>query len=98
LLEAEYAHSIDHRTRRKIVDKAGLGALPLLQYPGSRVEVAGETNISSAYYLASRVLYSRICQDSGTQPDYFDAHHRYASALPFCGEFGPVRMLCLKKR
>jgi SAM-dependent methyltransferase len=70
----------------------------LLQHLGSRVEVTEEINISSAYYLASRVLYSRICRDSGTQPDYFDAHHRYASALPFCGEFGPVRMLCLRKK
>ena len=70
----------------------------LLKHLGKRIEVVEEINISSAYYLASRVLYSRICQDNKTLPDYFDAHHRYASALPFCGEFGPIRMLCLKKR
>ena len=56
-----------------------------------------ELNISSTYYMMSRIVYSRICADSGLQPDYFDAHHRYAANLPFAGEFGPVRLLVLRK-
>lgn len=56
-----------------------------------------EINISSTYYLASRVIYSRICQDRAVEPNYLDEHHRHASLLPFCGEYGPVRMLCLRK-
>jgi SAM-dependent methyltransferase len=70
----------------------------LLEFLEDAFEVVEETNISSAYYLASRVIYSRICQDASVDPNYLDAHHRYASSLPFCGEFGPVRMLCLKKK
>ena len=62
-----------------------------------KFEIAEETNISSAYYLVSRVVYSKLCDDQGVKPDYFDAHHRYAAALPFSGEYGPVRMLCLRK-
>lgn len=57
-----------------------------------------EINISSAYYMVSRVVYSRICADSGIQPDYFSDHHRYAAQLPFLGEFGPLRLLVLKKK
>jgi SAM-dependent methyltransferase len=60
--------------------------------------VKEEVNISSAYYLMTRVVYSRICADSGLQPDYFNEQHRYASELPFAGEFGPVRLLILEKK
>jgi trans-aconitate methyltransferase len=60
-------------------------------------EVQDEVNISSTYYLVSRVIYSKICADSGVTPDYFDDHHRYACALPLLGEYGPVRLLVLKK-
>lgn len=61
-------------------------------------EINEEINISSSYYLASRIIYSRICADTGIKPDYFDAHHRYAANLPFSGEFGPVRLLVMKKK
>jgi hypothetical protein len=57
-----------------------------------------EVNISSSYYLVSRVIYSKICAEKGIQPDYFDDHHRFAASLPFSGEFGPIRLICLKKR
>lgn len=57
-----------------------------------------EINISSTYYLISRVVYSKICSESGSQPDYFSEHHRYAAGLPFSGEFGPVRLIVFKKK
>jgi ubiquinone/menaquinone biosynthesis C-methylase UbiE len=68
-----------------------------LDYVDSLFVVEEEVNISSAYYLVSRVIYSKICSETGTQPDYFNDHHRLAAELPFCGEFGPVRLVCLKK-
>ena len=61
-------------------------------------QVEDEINISSVYYLVSRIIYSKICYKAGKKPDYFDDHHRYAVALPFAGEFGPVRLICLRKR
>ncbi len=57
-----------------------------------------DVNISSVYYMVSRVVYSKLCSDNGVEPSYFDEHHRYAANLPFVGEFGPVRMLVLKKK
>lgn len=60
--------------------------------------VEEEINISSNYYMMSRIVYSRICADGGLQPDYFNEHHRYAASLPFSGEFGPLRLMVLKKK
>lgn len=70
----------------------------LINYIDGRFEVEEEVNISSTYYLMSRVIYSKICCETGQQPDYFDDHHRFAAGLPFTGEFGPVRLICLKKK
>lgn len=57
-----------------------------------------EFNISSTYYLVTRVVYSRICKDNGIEPSYFDSINKYASKLPFLGEFGPVRLLHFRKQ
>lgn len=70
----------------------------LLAYVGHRFEILEEVNISSSYYLVSRVVYSKMCSEAGRQPDYFDEHHRLAAGLPFCGEYGPVRLVCLRKK
>jgi hypothetical protein len=69
----------------------------LVDYMTGRFSLVEEHNISSTYYLVSRVIYSRICADRGVAPDYFDEHHRYAAGLPFAGEYGPVRCLVLRK-
>lgn len=70
----------------------------LLDYTKEMFDIDEEINISSTYYLVSRVVYSKICADSGKEPDYFDEHHRYAVNLPFCGEYGPVRLISFRKR
>lgn len=69
----------------------------LKNYLSGKFDVISETNISSTYYLVSRVIYSKICQEQGFSPDYFDDHHRLAADLPFSGEFGPVRLVVLRK-
>lgn len=71
---------------------------PLLNYVSEYFDVLEEVNISSTYYLVSRVIYSKICKDSGVNPDYFDVHHRYAAQLPFSGEYGPVRMIRMRRK
>ena len=70
----------------------------LLNGIGNLFLVEEEINISSNYYMMSRIVYSRICADSGVEPDYFNEHHRYAASLPFSGEFGPLRLMVLKKK
>lgn len=91
--EAYGLRRIPIRSHNLLFDRAKLeGAI------SSKFEVIEEVNISSTYYLVSRIVYSKICQDSGVEPDYFNDHHRYATGLPFLGEFGPARMLCLRKK
>lgn len=70
----------------------------LLEFISERFEILEEINISSSYYLVSRVVYSMICQEASSSPDYFDDHHRHAAQLPFTGEYGPVRLLCMRRR
>lgn len=70
----------------------------LLAFMNNLFTIEEDVNISSTYYLVSRVIYSKICQDQGILPDYFDRHHQYASTLPFAGEYGPVRLILFKKR
>lgn len=70
----------------------------LVQYVEPNFDVLEEVNISSTYYLVSRVIYSKICQKEGKTPDYFDIHHESSAQLPFCGEFGPVRMICMRRK
>lgn len=70
----------------------------LLEFAKNYYEILEEVNISSSYYLGSRIVYSKLCLEQGIAPDYLDAHHKYAARLPFCGEFGPVRMICMRKR
>jgi len=53
-------------------------------------------NISSQYYIGSRIIYSKICADNEIEPDYFDVHHTISSKLPFMGNFGPIGMYALK--
>jgi len=70
----------------------------LLPFLRTSFDIEEIKNISSVYYLVTRVIYSKICQERGVEPDYFDPHHKLAAQLPFCGNFGPVKMVVLKKR
>lgn len=70
----------------------------LLDFTEELYAVDEEVNISSTYYLVSRIVYAKICAQSGTEPNYFDEHHRYAAGLPFCGEYGPVRLISFIKK
>ncbi len=68
----------------------------LMSFAKNIFEVASISNISSLYYVVSRIIYSKICQANGEQPDYHDIHHRLASLLPICGNYGPIKMIVLK--
>lgn len=43
-------------------------------------------NIGNLYYLASRVIYAKICKDQGVEPDYNNPINQVASQLPTMGE------------
>ena len=70
----------------------------LLNQMSKHFEVIEEVNISSTYYLVSRIIYSAICKQNNLIPNYNDIHHRLAASLPFSGEYGPVRAIIFCKK
>jgi SAM-dependent methyltransferase len=102
-IEGHYAMNLERR-------QVGLSETPvrphnlffnrqhLLDCVGPMFDVLEEVNISSIYYLVTRVVYAKICADKGVEPDYADEHHRLASGLPFAGEYGPIRMIVMRRR
>ena len=54
-------------------------------------------DFSSAYYYATRIVYSKFCQMRGEEPDYHHEIHRLAVELPWMGRFSPIRMVTLRK-
>ncbi|HJW29854.1 MAG TPA: class I SAM-dependent methyltransferase, partial [Saprospiraceae bacterium] len=56
-------------------------------------------NIGNMYYIASRVIYAKLCKDQGVEPDYNNPINEIASQLPTFGEFyacSPNFMIVLK--
>ncbi|RKZ85134.1 MAG: hypothetical protein DRR19_16765 [Candidatus Parabeggiatoa sp. nov. 1] len=47
-------------------------------------------NISSLYYLVTRVVYSKLCEMEGREPDYEHPIYKVASQLPPTDNFGPI--------
>ncbi len=70
----------------------------MLDYISDKFEVVEHHNISSQYYLVSRIVYSSICIENGESPDYHDIHHKLGSMLPFQGNNGPIQLYHLKKK
>jgi len=57
-------------------------------------------NIGNFYYLASRVLYAKLCKDQGVEPDYNNPINAVAAKMPTLGEHyacSPNFMFVLKR-
>ena len=57
-------------------------------------------NIGNLYYIASRVIYAKLCSDEGKEPDYNNPINAIASQLPTMGEYyacSPNFMFVLSK-
>lgn len=52
---------------------------------------------SSAYYYATRVIYSSLCKLRNVEPDYLNDIHKLAVHLPVIGQYSPTRLVILKK-
>jgi ubiquinone/menaquinone biosynthesis C-methylase UbiE len=63
---------------------------------GVRFEILALRDFASSYYFATRVIYSKVCQIRGEEPDYDHDIHRLAGHLPWIGQFSPVRMAVLR--
>jgi hypothetical protein len=65
---------------------------------GPFFEAAEFKEFSSAYYLATRVIYSAMCQIRGETPDYRHEIHRLAVNLPWFGSFSPIRLSIMRRK
>lgn len=54
-------------------------------------------DFSSAYYYATRVIYSALCKMHGDVPDYNHEIHRLAIKLPIIGQYSPIRLAVMRK-
>jgi ubiquinone/menaquinone biosynthesis C-methylase UbiE len=54
-------------------------------------------NFASAYYYATRVVYSKYCQLRGEKPDYRHEIHQLAIELPPIGNFSPIKLVTMQK-
>jgi SAM-dependent methyltransferase len=57
-------------------------------------------NIGNMYYIASRVIYAKLCKDQGVEPDYDNPINAIAAKLPSMGQFyacSPNYMFVLSK-
>lgn len=54
-------------------------------------------DFSSAYYLATRVIYAAMCQMRGETPDYSHDIHQLAIRLPWVGAFSPIRLAVMRR-
>lgn len=55
-------------------------------------ELAEFSPITSTYYLVTRVVYSKLCQLEGREPDYDHPIYEIATRLPVEGDYGPVKL------
>ena len=55
-------------------------------------------NFSSAYYYATRVVYSAMCKMIGEKPDYEHPIHRLAVNLPPIGDYSPIKLIRARRR
>jgi len=55
-------------------------------------------DFSSAYYYATRVIYSKMCSMKGETPDYRHEIHQLAVGLPWHGKFSPIRMAVMRRK
>jgi SAM-dependent methyltransferase len=70
----------------------------LLQHADPWFELLRTDPISSTYYLATRVIYSKLCQLEGREPDYDHPIYEVATRLPIGGNFGPIKLLEFRRR
>lgn len=98
-----------HHNFNRVREAAGLSPIPVRSHnrffdvheleslAKSLFTLEESLNISSSYYLVTRVVYAKLCMESGIQPDYFDNHHKHGALLPFAGDYGPVYLKVLRK-
>jgi ubiquinone/menaquinone biosynthesis C-methylase UbiE len=73
-------------------DEAAFG-----QLVSPHFELVALDRFSSAYYYATRVVYSAMCQLDQSKPDYQHPIHRIGVKLPPVGDYSPIKLAILRR-
>lgn len=100
-----------HNNMNKLRKRLGLKEIPirwhnnflneklLNDFVDHYFKIINKKNISSIYYLITRIIYSKICQIENREPDYDNPIYKIAVDLDeIGGNYGPVKLILLKKR
>ena len=99
-----------HRKMNETRKHVGLPEIPLrwhnlflkkegfLRYVSPLFKVISFNDFASAYYFATRVVYSKMCQMRNKEPNYTHDIHKLAIDLPWFGDFSPVKMVVMRKK
>lgn len=100
-----------HNAMNKLRKKIGLKKIPLRWhnlfldekfltfFVSKYFKIMSKENISSLYYLITRIVYSKICQLERREPDYDNLIYKIAYNIDeYLGNYGPINLVILKKR
>lgn len=100
-----------HETMNKLRKRLGLKEIPvrwhnnfldekmLNNFVSKYFKIVARKNISSVYYLITRVVYSKICQIENREPDYDNIIYKVAYDIDeYIGNYGPINLLILNKK
>ena len=70
----------------------------LLALANKNFKIESAINIGSLYYIISRVVYAKLAQLEGKEPQYLHPINKIASRLPILGNYSPNFIFVLRKK
>ena len=80
-------HPIEVRWHNKYLPQVEFNEFMTEACSNNLFEVEHIENIGNLYYIASRVIYAKLCKDQGVEPDYSSPINAIAAELPSLGQF-----------
>ena len=99
-----------HKSMNKVRSQIGLDKIPIRwhntfltqtfisKFVKKHFKILKKKNISSLYYLLTKIVYSKVCQLENREPDYDNSIYQVATEInDVVGDYGPVKLLLLQK-
>jgi ubiquinone/menaquinone biosynthesis C-methylase UbiE len=80
-------HPIEVRWHNKYLPQSEFNEFMNDGVAGNLFAIEYVENIGNLYYIASRVIYAKLCKDQGLEPDYDNPINAVAAELPSLGEY-----------
>jgi len=70
----------------------------LLNFAKENFNLIDVKNIGSLYYIISRVVYAKLCEMEGKEPEYLNPINKVAAQLPYLGNYSPNFIFILENK